>query len=658
MKNSSHCLLLLLMFATQGALARTIVVHSTVDHGQGSLRQALADASNGDTINLTANGTITLTSGELVVNKSLAIRGPGPHGIISGNGASRVFHITPGIIVTLSSLTIMNGAASQDIYDFPANVGGGIYSDHARLTVSDCTLSGNSASLGGAIFSSSMDGGTAALTVNNTTINNNAAGYAGGGIFSGGGFLDGAPAGSATVVVSNSAITNNSAVNYGGGILSDGLAGNAALTLNTSVLDGNSAGFGGGLYNNGDSGVSTATLTNSTLSNNTASFDPQNPVPGGIGSAIYNDGSASLSPGNARLVIEHNNVSNNSAYFEGTIYNAGGTMTLRNSTVTNNRGSIENRGLTATITNCTISGNVGGGIINDGGSATATVTLLNSAVTNNMGGGITNHGSLAAFIVKNSTISRNSASLGGGIEIEFGNVTLTDTTVSENSAGDGGGIAVYSGGTVTMNTSTISNNSAGYGGGIFNQTNSNVTGGTVSLTNCTVSGNTSTGNAPAIVNQSERGSAVVILNNDTFSGNVGGIDGIFNWSIDPTQGNATLDIANTILNTQTPTLSIANLDGTVTSHGYNISNDAGYPAGLLNGPGDILNRNPMLGPLQNNGGPTKTHALLAHSPAINAGNPHFNPYLFSPPVFYDQRGPCFPRVVNGRIDIGAFEATH
>src|SRR5205823_6251427 len=62
------------------------------------------------------------------------------------------------------------------------------------------------------------------------------------------------------------------------------------------------------------------------------------------------------------------------------------------------------------------------------------------------------------------------------------------------------------------------------------------------------------------------------------------------------------------------------------------------------------NTDPLLGPLQNNGGPTFTHALLPGSPAIDAGNPNF-----TPPPFYDQRGLGFDRVRNGRIDIGSFE---
>ncbi len=121
--------------------------------------------------------------------------------------------------------------------------------------------------------------------------------------------------------------------------------------------------------------------------------------------------------------------------------------------------------------------------------------------------------------------------------------------------------------------------------------------------------------------------------NSTISGNFsGGIS---------TNGG---EIGNTILNNN----SGFNIDGTITSHGYNLSSDDG--GGNLTGPGDQINTDPMIGPLQNNGGPTLTHALLPGSPAINAGDPNF-----TPPPFYDQRGYPFVRVFNGRIDIGSFE---
>src|SRR5205823_411806 len=82
--------------------------------------------------------------------------------------------------------------------------------------------------------------------------------------------------------------------------------------------------------------------------------------------------------------------------------------------------------------------------------------------------------------------------------------------------------------------------------------------------------------------------------------------------------------------------------------GYNLSNDNG--SGFLIGPGDQINTDPLLGPLQDNGGPTFTHALLPGSPAIDTGDPNF-----TPPPFFDQRGPGFDRVANGRIDKGSFE---
>ena len=110
-----------------------------------------------------------------------------------------------------------------------------------------------------------------------------------------------------------------------------------------------------------------------------------------------------------------------------------------------------------------------------------------------------------------------------------------------------------------------------------------------------------------------------VIKNSTISGNGnGGIS---------TNG---MEIGNTILDGN----SGANIDGTATSLGYNISSDDG--GGNLTGPGDQINTDPLIGPLQDNGGPTLTHALLPGSPAINAGDPNF-----TPPPFNDQRGLSF-----------------
>src|SRR6266496_2108647 len=100
------------------AHAATITVTNTNDSGAGSLRQALAAANDGDTITFAVSGTIGLTSGELLVDKSITISGPGAESLaVDGNAMSRVFHIGSGKNVTISGLTITNGFTSGDFPD-------------------------------------------------------------------------------------------------------------------------------------------------------------------------------------------------------------------------------------------------------------------------------------------------------------------------------------------------------------------------------------------------------------------------------------------------------------------------------------------------------------------------------------------------------------
>ena len=249
---------------------------------------------------------------------------------------------------------------------------------------------------------------------------------------------------------------------------------------------------------------------------------------------------------------------------------------------------------------------------------------------------------------------------GGGILHEGSLLSLIRCTVSGNSTdGTGGGICVDANATLTIDSSTLSGNYAGdYGGGIANS-------GALIINNSTLSGNRGEFTAGAILN-GFNGGASMTINNSTLSRNTtqlhaGGIynegpGAIRNSTLSGNSGMtgaivnrlATLDIEGTILNRGESGSNISNDSGTVISHGYNLSSDDG--GGLLNGSGDQINTNPQLGPLQNNGGTTFTHALLLPSPAIDAGDPNFTP----PPLF-DQRGLGFNRVVNGRIDKGSFE---
>jgi len=163
----------------------------------------------------------------------------------------------------------------------------------------------------------------------------------------------------------------------------------------------------------------------------------------------------------------------------------------------------------------------------------------------------------------------------------------------------------------------------------------------MAVINSTISGNTVGGTMPE--GGGIRNGGTLTLTNSTLSGN----------SVPSGQGGAISNagqtmIGDTVLNAGASGGTIFNNGGAITSLGYNIASDNG--GGVLAGPGDQINTDPMLGPLQDNGGPTFTHALLPGSPAIDAGDPSF-----TPPPFFDQRGPGFNRVANGRIDKGSFE---
>src|SRR4029077_17757532 len=181
--------------------------------------------------------------------------------------------------------------------------------------------------------------------------------------------------------------------------------------------------------------------------------------------------------------------------------------------------------------------------------------------------------------------------------------------------------------------------SAGFGGGIMNLALGFPA--TLTVSNSTITGNTARDQAGGGgIDTSSDGQAVATVANSTLSDNFG-YAGIIN--------DGELTIGNTILKAGARPTIIKVGFGHTTSAGYNLSSD--NADGFLIGPGDQINTDPLLGPLQDNGGPTFTHELLKGSPAIDAGDPNF-----TPPPYYDQRGPVFWRMRNGRIDVGSFEA--
>jgi hypothetical protein len=354
-------------------------------------------------------------------------------------------------------------------------------------------------------------------------------------------------------------------------------------------------------------------------------------------------------------------------------------LTIRNGVVTGNYpdgsgAGIYNDHATITVNDCVISGNSatsGAGIYNDAynpgdNGDNAVLTVNNSILSDNAssggGGGIYSdvfHRGQADLTVNNSTFTRNSAGeSGGGIRNSsfdvptMASVLLNNTTLSGNSAAnDGGGIFNYGVGkgyvVVTVSNSTLTGNSSTHGGGVSNF--AFIGFAVLEISNSTLSSNSAQLGGGMYNEADNFGNPQADIENSTFSGNSadhGG--GIYNFDGNALEGGVPVDIANTILNAGLSGENIYNDQGTITSLGYNLSSDDG--GGYLTGPGDQINTEPLLGPLQDNGGPTLTHELLSDSPAINAGDPSF-----TPPPNYDQRGPGFDRVVNSRVDIGSFE---
>src|SRR5262245_59525631 len=124
--------LLVVAFVIVARSAAAITVTTSTDDGPGSLRQALVDAADGEIIDfaLATPATIRLTSGELLLAKSVTIVGPGSGALmIDGNASFRVFHVAPGKIVTILRLTATNGK-TDDGGGCIVNEGGALTLDH------------------------------------------------------------------------------------------------------------------------------------------------------------------------------------------------------------------------------------------------------------------------------------------------------------------------------------------------------------------------------------------------------------------------------------------------------------------------------------------------------------------------------------------------
>jgi hypothetical protein len=718
--------LLLLLFGAVAAgtapAAQMLVVTNRVDGAPGSLRAAIGAASGVGTtfINFAPNlvcNTLTLTN-ELVIGHRLAINGPGAAWLALNPGQhSRIFHILPGITVTISNLTLVNGqAVGRADLD---GLGGAIYNE-GTLSLVNCQLSRNG-TLGGA--TSPTDG-------------------LGGAIYSSG-----------TIMMTNCSLTDNTAVGggsnpwgagYGGSIYTIG-----PLVMVNCTISGNGAYGGRDVFNGGIVGgggirsLGNLTLVSCTIVSNGAYSVLLSPFISSGGGLSVADQSTSI----VRSTIIVSNLANSGPDVFGTVSSQGhnligltddssgwtsgdlfgldpklgplrfyggqtrchallpespaidhGDDIVLNYFTTDQRGYPRKTGahvdigafetnsanyqvhacaalpdfphslreILAEISNgdkMSFSPDITGTYFADGelvidksidivGPGAAVLTLSGDGYNR-----LFQVASNASVNISGLTIANGISPSGGAIS-NAGTLTVNDCVLSNNTASGtfpkGSGGAIYNVGGLTLNRCTVVSNTAALdGGAILND-------GVLQVLNSTLAGNIATHDGGAIYHLD--GSST--LQNCTIASNYaastslppgGGIYAGFCSGANCSPWPPQVWVANCIIAANRAFG--GDYAGPVVSVGYNLVGDGGYSVGFGStgdqvgtGPAPL---DPMLGPLQDNGGPTPTMALLPDSPAINRG--------YSPSLLLDQRGGRRPVYATLKLaagdgsDIGAYE---
>jgi hypothetical protein len=429
-------------------LLSTLTVTNLNDSGVGSLRYELAQAQDADTITFdkSLQGTITLTSGELKIARSVKVEGPGSANLsISGNHASRIFEILPGAVAAISGLTVTDGVANAPGSGVNLVGGGGLFVAHgATLTLTGSVVTGN---VGNSTSATAKSPGLVAGT--------------GGGLFNAG-----------TLTLMDDVISGNTA--------------NTGSALD--VISGQVNAAGGGIFNRRDA---TLTLVHTAVMNNTANAGASSFLTDAEGGGIVSSGILSLTD----------------VTVSGNIANAGPVTADRFATISGAGGGLQTMGGTATVTNSFFLDNTantapasatnlqsglvdvrgeGGGIFNQG-NLTVTTTAFS--------GNAANSGSATGGFIATVT------GYGGAIDNHGGQLTATGLGVADNIAnagsartaarGLGGGL--YGSGRITVESSVVDGNTANagsafaidsQGGGIYDQsalvlTGSDVTNNTV-----------------------------------------------------------------------------------------------------------------------------------------------------------------------------------
>jgi len=636
----------------------------------GAIERAYSLAAPGDIINV-APGAY---AGPINIGEDLSVVGAGASAVTI-SGGTPVISVASGVTASLDGLTISGGSAAD---------GGGV--DNAgNLTISDTAIAHNSASSRGGGIENEASG---VLSISDSTIASNTAGDRGGGIDNQG-----------TLTIVNSTVADNSA-GAGGGISDQG----SLTAVNTTIAyNSTSGGFdsGGGLD---AAGAGTATLYNTIAALNTDSSGADDVGGTGVASASSNnlvgvDDTGTVGRSVSPILVGGANPGLASALAD----NGGPTQTVAIVSSTSPALDSGSNSWAATYGVTTdqrgaVRGSDGGlnaGTTVDVGAYEASSSYLVTAASDS-----TDPGTLRTAVGwANLSANVNPANFAqpapntigfdtNGVFARPQTIALFSTLGLSGSAGpevvDGasagvavsGGLQVDSGTTATLSGLTIA------GGGIGNNGSLTVTGSTIGAVDntgsLTVTDSTIRGGSPGIKNEK---TGTVTITNSTIAGCGGGIDNFgtltaINATIAYNGGPGLYDepgAAATLYNTIVALNTYQNAYAGVSYFdivGAPVSSASAYNLVGLGGSGGLVDQstdpahhnqvgvaNPGLAAaLADNGGPTQTIAVLPGSPAIDAGS---NALAVDPatgnPLTYDQRRVGYPRVVNGAVDIGAFE---
>lgn len=687
----------------------TFIVTSLADSGANTLREAMdwVNLHGAGTISLAVTGAINLASPLPFLTGSATILGPGTNSLtLNGGGAyslfgfgydttnrisgvrlANAFSINAGAsIVNLGSTIIENCIISNSVT--VQSFGGAIanaFQPTAALFVSNCVFmnnrirggdgesrpegsssgggGGGGAGMGGAVF---MDGGALTLSgcafVGNVAEGGNggngggnrsadsrgghggypnrgdggagvsspgSAGGFGGGAGGGGRLAAGGPGGFGGGGGGGGASTSGGTGGAGGaGGFYAGGGGVAQFSF--AGGGGGGAGLGGAIF----ARTGAVTIVNCTFTGNIAtngvggygSFGPGSGANGkGVGGAIFNLG--------AQLLVSGNTFSGNVATTSDPDVEASTLVTtLADSGEGSLRQAIGNAAAHPGADTVTFAWNLSGGRvlltsaqldINDPAGVTITATNLPQGLAIDGGGG------------------RRVFSVAAGSFATLNSLTITNG----NAVGDHGGGLLNQGNTTLRRCTFAGNNAALNGGGIRNL---NLFGSaTLTLDNCTLTGNTAGNNGGAIIND---GGPTLFARHCTIVSNTaagaGGGMRLFNGPV--TMSHCIVAGNTAVTDTEISRVtSVLSAEYNLVGIGTNTTLTNGVSGNLVGGATNVLN--PLLGPLRHNGGLTPTMALLAGSPARDVGDPGFDGTGLS-----DQRGA--PRVIYGRVDIGAVEA--